>query len=357
MKLATSLAMAAILVCSGAAFGIEHNPSNALDLDAMKAIKDLQVFGINNPETQVGGEDVATAANIPALPYSDSGNTCAYLHDYDEICNYSGSLSPDVVYKFSPGADMSIDVDICTSLYDTKVYVYENAAGALIACNDDACGDDGFKSQLTCVPLTAGNTYYIVVDGYGSDCGDYNLSVDECIPASVDCPDEGVAEGEPSGGCAPDYSDAFNGGCNSVPPVFSSLPCSTDGASVFICGGYGGFDYFGLGYRDTDWYVVDPVYNTAGITACAVGTHETVLGYITVLPCAQVSAFDDYVITPPMVQGCINIPAGNFWIFVGTSTFGSATGCGEYVLELSGYDCGSVSVEPSTWGATKELYR
>ena len=108
---------------------------------------------------------------------SDGGSTCAFLDDYDEICPYSGSTSGDVVYSYTPGANGTIDVSICNSAYDTKTYVYENSSATLVACNDDGCGSDGFKSELTSVPVTAGNTYYIVVDGYFGDCGTYDLQV------------------------------------------------------------------------------------------------------------------------------------------------------------------------------------
>jgi hypothetical protein len=360
VKLATSLALVFLLVLSGSALANGPSLSNTIDLAAEQARKDAQVFGVPNPEVQVGGEDVATAANIPAIPYSDSGNTCAYLNDYDEICPYTGSTSPDVVYKYSPAADISLTVSLCNTLaYDTKLYIYENSAGNLLACNDDAgCGYSfGYSSELECVAMTAGNTYYIVIDGYGGDCGDYILDITECTPCVVDCPAGSFAEGEPSGGCADDYTDNYNGGCNSVPPVFQAVPCPAGSPTVTICGGMGGFSYFGSSYRDTDWYELDAAYNTSGVTACVTGEYETVLGYITPADCAFISAFDDYIITPECVQGCINVPAGNYWIFVGVSAFGPTVGCHDYVLEISGYDCGPISVEPSTWGQVKNQYR
>ncbi len=148
----------------------------------MIAEKNAAVSGVHNPVPQVGGEDIGTAALIPVLPYSDGGNTCGYLNDYDEACPYTGSTSPDVVYAYMPGVPEALDIALCTSLYDTKLYVYENDPFTLVACNDDACGDDGFKSELVGVPVIPGNTYYIVVDGYGGDCGDYNLTVTPNTP-------------------------------------------------------------------------------------------------------------------------------------------------------------------------------
>src|SRR5262249_26848825 len=51
---------------------------------------------------------------------------------------------------------------------------------SIIACNDDFCG---ISSQVNDVPIGAGHTYYIIVDGFGGDCGDYDLQVTQgCSP-------------------------------------------------------------------------------------------------------------------------------------------------------------------------------
>ena len=119
------------------------------------------------------------------------------------------------MYAYNGGQD--INIDLCNSGYDTKVYVYENDTTTLVACNDDACGSDGFRSQLLCVPATnPGSTYYIVVDGYGGACGVYDMTVTKCLPCVVDCPSGSVLEGEVD--CFDDYKDTYNAGCNSEPP-------------------------------------------------------------------------------------------------------------------------------------------
>lgn len=122
------------------------------------------------PETAVAGDDIGSAIVIDDIGYIASGNTCGFTDDYDESCPYTGSTSPDVVYSYSPTTSLDLlTVDLCTSSYDTKVYIYVNAAGNLIACNDDACSDPSgnpFRSKVECVNVVPGNTYYIVVDGY-----------------------------------------------------------------------------------------------------------------------------------------------------------------------------------------------
>jgi hypothetical protein len=137
-----------------------------------------------------GGDDCASATVIGSLPFTDDGTTVGYTDDYDEVCPYTGSTSPDVVYSFTPSTDMAIDLSLCvgTTNYDTKMYIYEGSCpgGGNIACNDDSCAaplyPSTFISALENVPLMAGQTYYIVVDGYGGDAGPYTLEVTEWQP-------------------------------------------------------------------------------------------------------------------------------------------------------------------------------
>jgi|GEM_PF-846526 len=128
-------------------------------------------------KTKQGGDNITTATVIPDVPYSISGTTVGYTDDYDEVCPYTGSTAPDVVYAYTAAYQHWIDISLCNSSYDTKLYVYENTVGNLVGCNDDACGDDGYKSQVTFLEVLQGNTYYIVVDGYGTSSGEYVLDL------------------------------------------------------------------------------------------------------------------------------------------------------------------------------------
>ncbi|MCD6176575.1 MAG: hypothetical protein J7K29_01920, partial [Candidatus Cloacimonetes bacterium] len=134
--------------------------------------------------TRQGGDTVASALVFGGLPYNDSGTTAGYVNDYDEACPYTGSTAPDVVYSFTPAADVdNVIVSLCGDTdYDTKLYIYENAVtpGAPFACNDDECVSalgQSFVSELTGLTFIGGNTYYIVVDGYGGNSGNYEIDV------------------------------------------------------------------------------------------------------------------------------------------------------------------------------------
>ena len=172
----------------------------------------------------------------------------------------------------SRGVSGQVTIDLCNSAYDTKVYVYEGSCpGTLVACNDDACNDPSgnpFRSIVSCVNLSASSTYYVVVDGYFGDCGSYNIttSFSTGCPAPCDpenCPPGALLEGEPV--CGTNYVDAYNGGCNSIPNVFSNIPCD-----VTVCGAGGNYSFNGLSYRDTDWYAFNlPVAGQVTATMCA----------------------------------------------------------------------------------------
>ena len=287
-------------------------------------------------------------------------NTCSYADDYDETCPYSGSTSPDVVYAYTAdGSVTAIDVSLCNSGYDTKVFVYDNAPENLVTCDDDACGSDGFRSRVTDVPVTAGHTYYIVIDGYGAACGDYALYVTETLSGPVmECPPGSMAEGEVD--CHDDYDDTYNGGCNSSPNVFTEVPCNPT-ASVTVCGTYGVYvHYSGFAYRDTDWYHLDPEGNLGSVVWCVTGQYSTLSGYIDATAGCGSPVFIESQVTDPFVTACFNLPAGDIWLFVATSAWNllSMPCPGDYVMTLDGYYCTPpLAMEPTSWSRIKAEYR
>lgn len=142
----------------------------------------------------LAGETIGNAIILAGpLPLTAVGTTSGFLDDYDEVCPYTGSTAPDVVYAFTPSSGVTVDIDLCGSSFDTKVYVYENEAtpGNPFACNDDFYFDEQcgiYVSKIEGAVLTGGNTYYIVIDGYSeSDFGDYILTISEVV-IPVTCP-------------------------------------------------------------------------------------------------------------------------------------------------------------------------
>ena len=187
--------------------GADNNPSNVLKSspDVIQARelappeKAPYTGPINVPDQNVilqGGDMCEDATHIPAIPYLDNGTTAGYSDDYDEICPYPNSTSPDVVYAYTPDVDISVNISLCQGQtdYDTKLYVYEdvcqepNDGQDPYACNDDYCDVPvSYVSYLECVPMFVGHTYYVVIDGYDGDAGDYTLEITECVSPSGAC--------------------------------------------------------------------------------------------------------------------------------------------------------------------------
>jgi len=307
-----------------------------------------------------GGETIADAWVITSLPFDDSGDTSDNIDDYDEVCPYSGSTSPDVVYSFTPDEDMCIDINLCTSLYDTKVYVYENmeTPGAPYACNDDndQC-INLYRSWIEGLFVAAGNTYYIVVDGYYGYSGIYYLDVYEAPcpePCEPICPAGAIDEGEPT--CYTDYDDVYNGGCNATPNVFQTIPAAP---VITICGESGVFSYDGGvdNYRDTDWFEVE-LEDDAQVTLRLCADFPSLIGFIDgSLGCAAPVFYAASTEVPYYINELSTyLTAGPWWIFVSTDGWPTGTPCGsEYVLEIEG--TAYSPVENASWSTIKAMYK
>jgi hypothetical protein len=202
-----------------------------------------------------GGDTIDDATVIPSLPYSITGTTEGYVDDYDEVCPYDGSTSPDVVYTFTHFHDEIFSFDLCGSSYDTKLYLY-NGQLDLLACNDDFYYDDACGNYVSCIEdflVEGGQQYYMVVDGYGGDCGEYYLTAcsnPPCIGAT--CWDNAEHEGEPA--LVDGYVDEYNAGCDADDPVFQDLYPPAGEAELKFCGWTGWYRTAGVDQVDSDWF-------------------------------------------------------------------------------------------------------
>jgi hypothetical protein len=301
---------------------------------------------IPNPALQ-GGDTIANATVISALPYSDSGTTAGYVDNYQATCFYAGG-APDVVYRYTPAADVLASISLQGSAYDTGLFVL-NSALVQIACNDDSFGLQSFIE----VSLTGGQTYYIIVDGYDAAFGDYILDVSEVIPCVVECPAGGGTEGEPL--LHDNYVDNYNGGCNSPPDYpFQDLWGVWGGGGFTLCGVSGWYYSQGFLNRDTDWYLlprpwsgpidvtVDAEYATSifelGPQDCA---NVAVIQSTTAGPCQEASMTID------------NIQSYTVWFWVGPTDWNGLYEY-DYVCWFSGNWW--TEAEPTTWSTVKALF-
>jgi hypothetical protein len=352
MKVAT---FALIIVFAFAMCAVAVNPYHA------RPEKVDEVNDPGKPDGREGGEDIATAWPIMYLPFTDTGNTCDNIDNYDEVCPYTGSTSPDVVYSFTPAEDMCISVSLCNSWYDTKVYIYEDGwtPGTFVECNDDNfdCVNPpvSYTSWIPEAMVYAGHTYYIVVDGYYGACGDYVIEVTQvdCTPpCDVIC--YGTPEGE--GPCYDGYVDNYNGGCNSYPYVYNVVPV---GSPQTYCGMSGNYD--NNYYRDTDWYLMWPCGGVP-ITVSVEAEFPVVLGFVDMTPgCPNITSFYSYVTAGECepVSMTEYLPMAQFSVFVSTSDWLNIPCDKEYELTIEGYyeHCDPTAVEEQSWSTIKSLYK
>jgi len=333
----------------------------AYDLGNMRPEKTDVYPDYVNPDVRQGGDTVDDATVIDAIPYDEVGTTAGYTNNYDEECPYD-SMSPDVAYTFTPAGDIALDIDLCGSSYDTKVYVYDHELN-LIDCNDDYYYDDEcgeYVSFLDAVPMSAGMQYYIIIDGYGGDYGEYLLSVTISEPCALECPPDGVPEGEPP--LQDDQANDFNDGCSSGnPDGFQDLTGDETGALI-LCGTSGWFLYQGADYRDTDWFVA--TFGPDGVIELTADAVQPL--YVFELgpqDCAEVGLIQSITVGPclPASMTITGEPLTTVWLWTGATTFNSPDGTTpyeyDYIIWLSGLEPGVVATESRSWTGVKALYR
>ena len=319
----------------------------AYDLGNDKPAKPVVDYPQNVPSGQRQGGDTILDAVMVTLPVEGgTGTTIGYVNDYDEVCPYSGSTSPDVVYSFVADVDQPIDVDLLGSDYDTKVYVYDENL-VLIACNDDFYSD--YVSKIEQMPVVAGVMYYVVVDGYGGDAGNYVISIIPFEPCVIECPAGAQLEGEPP--LVDGYADAWNGGCNSpefgnpFQPITEPLFCGVSGWYINADGGQS---------RDTDWFeIIIPESGVLEITADAeFATYTFELGP---QDCGSVGVVQNIPCGPctPGEMFISGAAGSTVWYWVGPQTF---DGEGEYTYVLELNIEGTTAVENHSWTGVKALF-
>ncbi len=131
----------------------------------------------SNPLDQ--GNSVCPGAVVPEVPWGDTGTTVGMGNDYNPISPCAASASNDVIYEFTPLSTQTYSISLANSSYDT--YLYVNTGGGCPGNTQVACNDDYFGLQSYVeVVLNAGQTYYIIVDGYSAGRqGDYAIYIDD----------------------------------------------------------------------------------------------------------------------------------------------------------------------------------
>lgn len=312
-----------------------------------------------------GGDTIEDATVIPGLPYYDTGTTEGYLDDDDAQCPYEGNGAPDVVYEFTPANDVVINVDLCGSGYDTKTYI-RDADMNLIACNDDyyfgpPCGD--YVSLIEYAILFGGETYYIFVDGYGSEYGPYDLHIFEYHECTVYCPDDAVDEGEPA--LHDYYEDQYNNGCSGNSFNMQAIDWTNDQDGIpphdgeaWLCGRSGWYQVDGGLGRDTDWFVTYAL-ETGVMVVTLEAEYRTFLMKLGPPECALVGVeLSAQTQCHTMAELVFPVTAGEeIWLWVGPADFSGPVSEFTYFMTVTNNMFDVVPSEAVSWGQVKSMYR
>src|SRR5205814_318765 len=89
----------------------------------------------------------------------------------------------ELVFQWTPSVSGPATIETCGAgtSFDTVLYLRSGAcaSGPEAGCNDDACANSTglFRASRLTPTVTAGQTYFIVVDGYGGAHGTFSLTV------------------------------------------------------------------------------------------------------------------------------------------------------------------------------------
>ena len=165
-------------------FGMATHPSGQYVYAVNMNSNNLSVIGFDESPLIQPGESCDNALPLTTLDECVVNSTACFYDNHNEACPFEVTGGADVVYRYTPPMTLQGSMEMCASGFDTKLSIYEDlcgpyGAGTALYCNDDACGPNGWRSSLQDVTLVAGQTYFIIVDGYGpTDKGPFELCFD-----------------------------------------------------------------------------------------------------------------------------------------------------------------------------------
>ncbi|OZV66585.1 T9SS type A sorting domain-containing protein, partial [Winogradskyella aurantia] len=132
------------------------------------------------------------------------------------------NASNDVWYELAgTTVGQEITASLCGSSFDTFIRVFDACGGTQVASNDDDFANCGSSASQTTFVSDGTSTYYIMVEGFGSASGDFDLAV-TCVdpqpaPANDECVDaEPIACGDAVSGSTAFATDSGENASNDV---------------------------------------------------------------------------------------------------------------------------------------------
>jgi hypothetical protein len=133
------------------------------------------------------------AALVTLTSGTTTGTTTGAGNDHVPSCKPT-STAPDKVHRLVvPGNLTTLHLDTNTSAFDTVLYLKGSTCSSPdLGCDDD--GGDGTQSLINLTNVAAG-TYFIFVDGFGANAGNYTLHVQGTIAAGQPCNPTTISSG------------------------------------------------------------------------------------------------------------------------------------------------------------------
>ncbi len=104
--------------------------------------------------------------NEGSFAYSNEEATIDEGPELPAECDEGNGLRfrKDIWFRYTASCDGTATASVCDSTFDTRLAVYldGDCPGPFLACNDDACGENGSRSEVS-FPVQAGARYLIRV--------------------------------------------------------------------------------------------------------------------------------------------------------------------------------------------------
>jgi hypothetical protein len=289
------------------------------------------------------GDNCTDPFIIPeSFPFSEIGNTC----DFNNFCDITGTDNSDVIYQLDITSTIDLEVSLCNSAFDTKLAIFQGdcctGSDTEWQYNDDNSDHCSPSNRSYIMANFTPGTYFIVVDGFGSNCGDYQLDITEyfppvgrcCYDDPVQCADNTEAECDALAGswteglnCVDDPCPGSEGNDCDNPIVVDldavGLPYNDNGQTT--CGRVDDYEDTCLGsYDGGEDIIYEIVVGTTDhyeITMDPLGTTWTGILIDDTCPAGGSGECIDYVTgssgsTPKVMQ--VYLEAGTYYIMVDT---------------------------------------
>jgi hypothetical protein len=193
--------------------------------------------------------------DVQSLPYKVEGSTEMASNDYQAetgTCPSApdwgfGENAPDVAYSLTPQEDSAFHIYLSDKTdFDSSLYVVTDCADIKGTClaGDEKWDPNGGESVL--VSLKKGITYYVIIDGYYTQSGTFELVVEKCVPdcSGKDCGSDGC--GGTCGTCQTGKYCTTSNKCELLPlndkcgspSVITSVPFKTSSTTEGLADDY-----------------------------------------------------------------------------------------------------------------------